>query len=127
MKVIPKLPAGKPAESFYPAGKVKGKRWPFTFFVQIHHSQTVKVLTQSLPAPPRPGAEGCISTKFPHLHQRTFPSAERVTTWKGMAFPLARQAIWAACWSPPQQGTCIRTTVRLRMSLPDRIWVSFAR
>lgn len=55
------------------------------------------------------------------------PSAERTTTCKGMAFSLPATACWTARWMPPQQGTSIRTTVTLRMSLASRSWVSLSR
>ena len=55
------------------------------------------------------------------------PSAERTTTCKGMAFSLPATACWTARWMPPQQGTSIRTTVTLRMSLASMSWVSLSR
>ena len=55
------------------------------------------------------------------------PSAERTTTCKGMAFSLPATACWTARWMPLQQGTSIRTTVTLRMSLASRSWVSLSR
>lgn len=49
-----------------------------------------------------------------------------VTTWQGMDLPLALSASFAAYSMPPQQGTSMRTTVRLRMSLDFRISASFS-
>ena len=44
---------------------------------------------------------------------RIFPSIEMVTTCHGRNFPLARSASRAACSSPPQHGTSMRTMVTL--------------
>ena len=44
---------------------------------------------------------------------RIFPSIEIVTTCHGRNFPLARSASRAACSSPPQHGTSMRTMVTL--------------
>ena len=44
---------------------------------------------------------------------RILPSVEIVTTCHGMNFPLCCKAVFAACSSPPQQGTSIRTTMML--------------
>ena len=41
------------------------------------------------------------------------PSGERITTSQGMSRPQAARARRTACSMPPQQGTCIRTTVTL--------------
>ena len=57
---------------------------------------------------------------------RILPSTEIVTTCHGRNFPLARSASRAACSSPPQHGTSMRTMVTLRMLLRTRISVSFS-
>lgn len=57
---------------------------------------------------------------------RILPSTEIVTTCHGRNFPLARSASRAACSSPPQHGTSMRTTVTLRRSLPRMICVSLS-
>ena len=44
---------------------------------------------------------------------RILPSIEIVTTCHGRNFPLARSASRAACSSPPQHGTSMRTMVTL--------------
>ena len=44
---------------------------------------------------------------------RILPSIEIVTTCHGRNFPLARSASRAACSSPPQHGTYMRTMVTL--------------
>ena len=54
------------------------------------------------------------------------PSVEMVTTCHGINFPLCCNAVFAACSSPPQQGTSIRTMVTLWMSLLRMISVSFS-
>ena len=54
------------------------------------------------------------------------PSTVTVTTCHGMNFPLCWSAFFAASSSPPQQGTSIRTTVTLLMSLLRMISVSFS-
>ena len=59
-------------------------------------------------------------------YSKTVPLAVRVTTCQGMHFPLFCRAFFAACSSPPQQGTSMRTTVMLLMSLLRRISVSFS-
>ena len=41
------------------------------------------------------------------------PSVEMVTTCHGINFPLCCNAVFAACSSPPQQGTSMRTMVTL--------------
>ena len=56
----------------------------------------------------------------------TVPSVARVTTCQGMKRPLCCRARFAACSIPPQQGTCMRTTVRLLMSFSRRMAVSFS-
>ena len=55
-----------------------------------------------------------------------FPSVEIVTICHGINFPLALRASVAAFASPPQQGTSIRTIVRLCMSFSVRIVVNFS-
>ena len=62
----------------------------------------------------------------PFIQSRIRPSTDSVTTCQGMIFPLACKAFFTASSSPPQQGTSIRTTVRLAMLLCRRIWVSFS-
>ena len=57
---------------------------------------------------------------------RILPSVEIVTTCHGMNFPLCCKAVFAACSSPPQQGTSMRTTVTLFISLLRMISVSFS-
>ena len=57
---------------------------------------------------------------------RMVPSVEMVTTCHGINFPLCCRAVFAACSSPPQQGTSMRTTVTLFMSLFPMISVSFS-
>ena len=57
---------------------------------------------------------------------RILPSVERVTTRQGRNLPLFCRAVTAARWMPPQQGTSMRTTVRLLMSFWDRMAVSFS-
>ena len=54
------------------------------------------------------------------------PSVETVTTCQGMNFPLFFNAVTAACSIPPQQGTSIRTTVRLLILFLPIISVSFS-
>ena len=81
-----------------------------------------KTLCQRSDAPPRFLAEPGARLR----HASTWPSVDRVITWKGMALPLCSRAVAAARWMPPQQGTSMRTTVRLRMSLRRRISVSLA-
>ena len=44
---------------------------------------------------------------------RMLPLREIVTTCQGMNLPLFRSALSAARWSPPQQGTSMRTMVTL--------------
>ena len=51
---------------------------------------------------------------------------ETVTTSHGMSFPLAETARFTACSMPPQQGTSMRTTVMLRMSLLEKMAVNFS-
>lgn len=62
------------------------------------------------PAPPanagRAGETGA-------QRSRILPSIEIVTTCHGRNFPLARSASRAACSSPPQHGTSMRTMVTL--------------
>ena len=57
---------------------------------------------------------------------RILPSIEIVTTCHGRNFPLARSASRAACSSPPQHGTSMRTMVTLWMSLLRMISVSLS-
>ena len=57
---------------------------------------------------------------------RIRPSVAMVTTFQGISLPLSSKARFTAFSSPPQQGTSIRTTVTLRMSLLRRIWPSFS-
>ena len=57
---------------------------------------------------------------------RILPSVETITTSHGISFPLFSSAFFTACSIPPQQGTSIRTTVMLRMSLCFRISVSLS-
>ena len=57
---------------------------------------------------------------------RILPSTEIVTTCHGRNFPLARSASRAACSSPPQHGTSMRTMVTLWMSLLRMISVSLS-
>ena len=57
---------------------------------------------------------------------RIRPSTEKVTTFQGMNLPLFLRAVTAACSRPPQQGTSIRRTVTLLMSLLRMISVSFS-
>ena len=57
---------------------------------------------------------------------RILPSVETVTTCQGINFPLFCKAVLAAFSSPPQQGTSIRTTVTLLMSLLPIIAASFS-
>ena len=57
---------------------------------------------------------------------RMRPSVEKVTTFHGMNFPLFFRAVMAACSSPPQQGTSMRSTVTLLISLLRMISVSFS-
>lgn len=47
------------------------------------------------------------------FQSRILPSVEIVTTCHGINFSLRRKAVLAACSSPPQQGTSMRTTVTL--------------
>ena len=54
------------------------------------------------------------------------PSGEMVMICKGMSLPLCASAFCTAKGRPPQQGTVIRTTVMLLMSLQEKIWVSFS-
>ena len=49
-----------------------------------------------------------------------------VTTCHGMNFPLFCKAAFAACSSPPQHGTSMRTMVTLLMLLLRMISVSFS-
>ena len=59
-------------------------------------------------------------------YSRRRPSTVTVTTCHGMNFPLACSAVRAACSSPPQHGTSIRTTVTLWILLERMISVSFS-
>lgn len=54
------------------------------------------------------------------------PSVAIVTTCQGIIFPLFRSALLTACSMPPQQGTSMRTTVTLWISLWRSISVSFS-
>lgn len=45
---------------------------------------------------------------------------------QGGALPLAARAVWAACSSPPQQGTSMRSRVTLWMELAARMAVSLS-
>ena len=96
MKVIPKVPAGKLAESFYLARKAKQKRERSVFFVQIHYMQSVNLLLHLLsrPAPCEHSTRPCslrssiLETKSnsfavknalgypipPHIAVRSYPS-----------------------------------------------------
>ncbi len=57
---------------------------------------------------------------------RMRPSVDRVTTCEGTVLPLRRMASIAARSIPPQQGTSMRTTVRLLISLRAMISVSLS-
>ena len=63
--------------------------------------------------------QGCFADVFPSMiclfsiQSRIFPSMEIVTTCHGINLPLFFRAVTAACSSPPQQGTSMRTTVTL--------------
>lgn len=61
----------------------------------------------------------CLSGAFYRrtVYFRILPSAEMVTTSFGMSFPLALMALLTAFSRPPQQGTSIRVTVMLLISL----------
>ena len=63
---------------------------------------------------------------FCYLFSRIRPSMPMVTTCQGMNRPLAFRAWVAACSRPPQQGTSMRTMVRLLIEFWRRIWVSFS-
>ena len=56
----------------------------------------------------------------------TRPSVDSVTTCQGRNLPLFFSAVTAACSIPPQQGTSMRTTVRLLIRFWRRISVSFS-
>ena len=62
---------------------------------------------------------------FAYVSSKIFPSTEMVTTFHGTNLPLACNAVLAACSSPPQQGTSMRTTVTLWMLFVRKISVSF--
>lgn len=51
------------------------------------------------------------------FYSRIVPSVAIVTTCQGIILPLLRSALLTACSIPPQQGTSMRTTVTLWMSL----------
>ena len=51
---------------------------------------------------------------------------EIVTTRQGIILPQFMSAVFAACSSPPQQGTSMRTMATSRMSFAFRISVSFS-
>ena len=57
---------------------------------------------------------------------RIRPLVATVCTCQGINFPLRCSAVFAACSMPPQQGTSIRTMVRLRISFWARMAVSFS-
>ena len=54
------------------------------------------------------------------------PSTEMVIVCQGMNFPLFFKAVTAACSIPPQQGTSMRTMVRLLTAFWRRISVNFS-
>ena len=62
---------------------------------------------------------------FAYVSSKIFPSTEIVTTFHGTNLPLACSAVLAACSSPPQQGTSMRTTVTLWILFVRKISVSF--
>ena len=80
--------------------------------------QTNDLLQRRLP--------GCFRYRSVFPQSRILPSVEMVTTCHGINFPLCCNAAFAACSSPPQQGTSIRTMVTLWMSLLRMISVSFS-
>ena len=55
----------------------------------------------------------------------SWPEGERVTISRGMFLPEASRAFFTAKGRPPQQGTCIRKTVTLRISLFSKMAESF--
>ncbi len=57
---------------------------------------------------------------------RIWPSVEIVTTCQGMVLPEAWRARWTAEAMPPQQGTSMRRTVTLLISLVWRMAESFS-
>ena len=63
---------------------------------------------------------------FLWIYSNIFPSIENVTTCHGMNLPLFFNAVIAACSSPPQHGTSMRSTVTLLISFPAMISVSLA-
>lgn len=68
--------------------------------------------------PPKKSSSFCglIDHRMTQIVSSILPSVEIVTTCQGMNLPLFCSAVFAACSSPPQHGTSIRTTVTLLMS-----------
>ena len=65
---------------------------------------------------------------LPHCNYSSFslPSTVTVITCHGINLPLCCNAVFAAYSNPPQQGTSMRTTVTLLMSLLRIMSVSFS-
>jgi len=59
------------------------------------------------------------------IHLIILPSGEMVTMLRGISLPLSASAFFTAKGSPPQQGTVIRATVMLRISLLAKSCASF--
>ena len=107
--------------------------------VQIRDTiQSVLQFVQTLPTAYRTRADLSANIKSQKRQQsflafvlsfyrsRMRPSVEKVTTFHGMNLPLFFRAVMAACSSPPQQGTSMRSTVTLLISLLRMISVSFS-
>jgi hypothetical protein len=65
-------------------------------------------------------------TAAPDYSSNILPSVRMVKTCHGIHFSLFCSAVLAACSRPPQQGTSIRSTVRLLISLCRRMSASFS-
>ena len=70
--------------------------------------------------------DGSLLSEGQHNYLAAAPSIETIVTSNGICLPLRSTALRAACSSPPQQGTSMRSTVTLRISLRLRISVSLS-